>query len=153
MTIRKIKEIRFTIYGVPRGKAMPRAAVNKKTGKVFMFSDDRSKAWEDSVFGQSFKFKPPRPIEGPIALGAVFYRAMPKAIANHKIKRELALGKKIFPTPKPDVKNLIANVEDALKGVFWIDDSQVVQYVDIDGTPMGKYYGEVPKVDVLIRPL
>ena len=132
---------------------MPRASVNKKTGKIVVFSDQRSKAWEDSVFGQSFKYKPERPIEGPIALGALFYRAMPKYISSNQAKKELALARKIFPTPKPDIKNLVANIEDAFKGVFWIDDSQVVQYVGIDGIPMGKYYGEVPRVEVLIQPL
>jgi Holliday junction resolvase RusA-like endonuclease len=133
---------------------MPRFRANpKEGGKPIPFSDGRSKAWEDSIFGQAFKYKPPQPIEGPIALGVVIYRAMTKAVSNSKKKKKQALERKLLPTTKPDIKNLVANVEDALNGVFWVDDAQIVQYIDVDGVPTGKYYGETPRVEVLIRPL
>jgi Holliday junction resolvase RusA-like endonuclease len=130
---------------------MPRVVRNKSTGKVHAIPP--SKEWEETVAGQAFRYKPKQPIEGPIALGIIFYRAMTKAIANNKKKRAAALARELLPTTKPDLKNLLASIEDACNGIFWIDDAQIVQYIPIDGIPYGKYYGEVPRIEVLIRPL
>jgi len=152
MALKKPADIRFTIYGKAKGKAMPRIVRNKNDPtKVHAFPP--SKDWEETVAGQAFRYKPERPVEGPIALGLVFYRPMTKAIANSAKKRAAALAREIFPTTKPDLKNLLASMEDAFKGIFWLDDAQVVQYIPIDGVPYGKYYGEVPRIEVLIRPL
>jgi len=144
-------DIRFTIYGIAKGKAMPRVVKNKHTGKIHAFPP--SKAWEETVAGQSFQYKPDVPLEGPLALGLVFYRPMTKAILNSKKKTELALARRLLPTTKPDMKNLLASMEDAFKGIFWLDDAQVVQYIPVDGIPYGKYYGDSPRIEVLIRPL
>lgn len=154
MKYRKVKknksnEIRFTIYGIAKGKAMPRVVRNKTTGKIHAFPP--SKEWEETVAGQSFKYKPSKPIEGPIALGLIFYRPMPKYISKHKIKKQLAIERKLLPTVKPDLKNLLASIEDAFKGIFWLDDAQVVQYIPIDDIPYGKYYGETPRIEILIK--
>jgi len=150
-TVRKPQDIRFTIYGIAKGKAMPRVVKNKHSGKVHAFPP--SKDWENTVAGQSFQYKPERPLEGPIALGLVFFRPMTKAILNSKRKTELALSRQLLPTTKPDMKNLLASMEDAFKGIFWLDDAQVVQYIPVDGIPYGKYYGDTPRIEVLIRPL
>jgi len=151
MAIKQPADIRFTIYGKAKSKLMPRVVKNKHTGKVHAIPP--SKEWEETVAGQAFKYKPIRPIEGPIALGIVFYRAMTKSISNNKKKRAAALARELLPTTKPDLKNLLASIEDACNGIFWIDDAQIVQYIPIDGVPYGKYYGEVPRIEVLIRPL
>lgn len=145
------QDIRFIIYGKAKGKGMPRVVRNKHTGKVHAVPP--SKDWEETVAGQAFRYRPERPLEGPIALGLVFYRAMTKAIANSKIKRELAMSRQLLPTTKPDMKNLLASMEDAFNGIFWVDDAQVVQYIPIDGVPYGKYYSDTPRIEVLIRPL
>lgn len=144
-------DIRFTIYGIAKGKAMPRVVKNKHTGKIHAFPP--SKAWEETVAGQSFQYKPDIPLEGPIALGLVFYRPMTKVILNSKKKTELALSRQLLPTTKPDMKNLLASIEDAFKGIFWLDDAQIVQYIPVDGIPYGKYYSDSPRIEVLIRPL
>lgn len=149
--VRQPKDIKFTIYGNAKGKAMPFVVKNKHTGKTHAIPP--TKEWEETMAGQAMKYKPPRPMEGPIALGIVVYRVMPKYIREKKQKRDDALSRKLLPTSKPDVKNTTAAIEDAFKGIFWIDDSQVCQYIDVDGVPFGKYYGEVPKIDILIRPL
>lgn len=53
---------------------------------------------------------------------------------------------------KPDLDNLEKAVKDALKGVAWHDDAQVVAY----GPRHGKFYhasGDVPHVDIAIWPI
>ena len=130
---------------------MPVVVRNKHTGKSHAIPP--TKEWENTVAGQAFAFKPERPLEGPVALGIVVYRHMPKYIQKKAALRELALARKLLPISKPDVKNTTASIEDAFKGIFWIDDNQVCQYIDVDGIPFGKYYGEVPRVEIVIRPL
>jgi Holliday junction resolvase RusA-like endonuclease len=149
--IRAPKDIRFTVYGTAKGKAMPFVVRNKKTGKTHAIPPSRE--WEDTVTGQALQYRPERPIEGPVALGLLFYRPMTKAILNNKTLREQALAREYLPTTKPDLKNVTASIEDAFKGLFWIDDAQVIQYIDVDGIPYGKYYGESPRIEILIRPL
>lgn len=149
--IRPVASIRFTIFGIAKGKAMPKVVRNKHTGNVHAIPP--TKDWENTIAGQAFKYKPERPLEGPVALGVVVYRPMPKRISKDPHLRELALNRQIFPTPKPDVKNTTAAVEDALNGIFWIDDAHVVQYIDVDGVPFGKYYSDIPRIEILIRPL
>ena len=156
-----IGAIRWTIYGTPTPKAIVRfkqgkpALVNGQpvNGPLLKFKAKKSEAWEETIGGQSFQYKPTIPLEGPIALGAVFYRPMPKYISKNPAKRLLAMNGDLCPTGKPDMKNLIANVEDALNGLFWIDDAQVIRYVSVDGIPMGKFYSDIPRIELVVIPL
>jgi Holliday junction resolvase RusA-like endonuclease len=148
--IRKVKGyIRFTVYGIAKPKGMPRVVRNKNTGKVHAIPP--AKEWENTFAGKSYRYKPEKIIEGPVALGILFYRPLLKSFS--KKKKEQAIERNLLPTTKPDLKNLIASVEDALTGIFWIDDAQVIAYINVDGIPTGKYFGEVPRIEVLIREL
>lgn len=52
---------------------------------------------------------------------------------------------KIFPTKKPDIDNVIKVIADALNGVAYDDDKQII---DVSAR---KVYSETPRVDVRIR--
>lgn len=76
------------------------------------------------------------PLEGALRLWIVVYRPAPKSVSQKKL-REM-LGGKIMPTTKPDASNYQKLVEDALNGIVWRDDSQLVE------TRCIKRYGEKP---------
>ncbi len=60
-------------------------------------------------------------------------------------KRAVAAERgEIRPTTKPDLDNYLKAIKDALKGICWRDDSQVVAYRE----PFGKYYSAKPRVEV-----
>lgn len=59
-------------------------------------------------------------------------------------KRELALAGKIRPTVKPDSDNVEKAVKDALNGVVWRDDCQVVF------TAKTKFYSATPGVRIIV---
>ena len=142
----------FTIYGTPIGKGMPRVVTTSK-GLSHTFKPETTNRWETTISGQAFKYRPEVPFDEPICLGVLFYRPIPKYIANNKTKLEAALNFTLLPAKKPDLKNLIASVEDALEGVFYINDSSIVAYIPVNGLPSGKYYSHTPRVEIVIVPL
>ena len=74
------------------------------------------------------------------------YRAIPKSMS--KKKREAALAGVLRPTTKPDVSNVLKGVEDALKGLWYVDDSQIVGYGEL-----GKWYDKQPRIEVTMQVL
>lgn len=84
------------------------------------------------------------PLEGPLVVNITTIRPVPKSASQRKIKEMLAGA--IVPITKPDVSNYVKLVEDALNGVAWLDDSQIVDSVS------SKRYGTVPGFHVNIKP-
>lgn len=83
------------------------------------------------------------PLASPVAVGLVFVRGRPKSHARAGGK--LAPAAPCFPSSTPDVDKLERAVLDALTGVCWRDDAQVVcvRKIKLWGTPSG--------VHVLVR--
>lgn len=79
---------------------------------------------------------------GPLALRVVAYMDIPKS-ASKKKRTEMELGN-IKPTTRPDLDNIIKVVKDALNGIAWHDDSQVVELTGY------KAYSTAPRVDVWV---
>lgn len=89
---------------------------------------------------------PSAPVEGAIEFSLRIFRAIPKGMP--KYKREAAKAGQIRPVTKPDVSNVLKGVEDALKGVWYKDDSQIVGYGEV-----GKWYAESPRIEIMMREL
>lgn len=64
------------------------------------------------------------PIRSPIKLSCCFYFPVPKSWS--KKKTALALHK----VSKPDLSNLIKQIEDCGNGILWADDALIVGYYD-----------------------
>jgi len=151
-------EIRFTVYGhaVPKKRAR---VVGLKRGKKkdsdeeikpHAFTPNETVEWESSIYGQSLASKPPRPWDGAVALGFVIYRRVPKS--KPKWFKEAAMNGDIYPvSARDDVDNFLKSLKDALNGIYWLDDGQVVMYIPIDGKYPGKYYSDVPRIEILVR--
>ena len=82
------------------------------------------------------------PLTGAVDLRATFYRAVPGSWSNRK--RAQAMANEILPTTKPDFDNLVKMV-DALKGVVWIDDAQVID------CHLFKRYSDRPRTVIEVR--
>lgn len=65
-----------------------------------------------------------RVLTGPLQLDVTFAIARPK---GHYGKRGLLPSAPLFVTVRPDVTKLLRGLEDALTGVLWRDDAQVVK--------------------------
>lgn len=63
---------------------------------------------------------------------------------SKKFKQAAVLGVE-RPTKKPDIDNIFKCVTDALSGIAYKDDKQIV------AATVNKWYAEVPRVEVMIR--
>jgi Holliday junction resolvase RusA-like endonuclease len=81
-------------------------------------------------------------LEGQISLQVAIYRLPPRGWG--KSKMALALAGQIRPITKPDLTNTIKGIEDALKGIFWHDDAQVVELY------LQKWYSDTPRAEVTV---
>ena len=145
-------------FSIP-GKPKPQARHRTNKGRTY---DPSAKLKADFAL-QSARYAPKSPISGPVLLYLVFYMPVPKGAPK---KQRLAIaGDDMIPwspykcsqesidrifrcnhlhIKRPDSTNLQKLVEDALNGLFWIDDSQV----QIMGAP--KIYSYNPRTEVEI---
>ena len=109
--------ISFRINGEPRSWKAPQ--FNRKTGSAY--KPKQEKVWQESIWGQAMPYAPAEPWTGPVGLIVRFRFPMPKTWPKWKKAKE-----QVWHDSSPDLSNLVKALEDALKGVFFEDDRQVV---------------------------
>lgn len=80
--------------------------------------------------------------ELPLSMSLVAYMGIPKS--KSKKFKQAALEKVERPTKKPDLSNIVKGVEDALNGLLYKDDSQIVNLT------LEKYYSDEPRLEVYL---
>ena len=124
--------IEFFVPGVPRPGGSKRAFLNKHTGKANLVdaSGEKGKDWrgDAKIFArQAYKGSP---LEGPLTLEVTFWMPRPKGhYGSGRNSDKLKESAPMWPVTKPDSTKLIRSLEDALTGLIWIDDAQVVLQV------------------------
>ena len=137
--------IEFTVYGEPVAQGRPKMTVINN--RPVAYDPKRSRDFKGDVKRVAQDHVPERMLQGALEVGIKVYRPIPKSFS--KRKRALAMSGELLPTTKPDLKNYIAGVEDALEKMIYENDSQIVRY-----TPdTGKYYGDPPRIEVSIKEL
>lgn len=130
--------IRFQLMGDPRGKQRHRTT---RTGHTYTPKETLHYeaairiAAQDAMEGRA-------PIDGPCVVEIVATFRPPKSWSKKRTRE--ALAGEVYPTKKPDWDN-IAKTTDALNGVAFVDDSQVVEGRVV------KQYGEVAALAVTVR--
>ena len=135
-------QIMFTVYGEPVAKGRPRFSTR---GKFFVaYTPEKTKTYESEV-GMMAKaaMGASEALEG--ALEAFIYVTFPVPASYSKKRTEACLAKKEKHTKKPDLDNVVKSVIDGMDKIIFLNDSQITS---IHAT---KVYGEVPKVEVLIK--
>lgn len=129
--------IEFFVAGPPRGKARPRV-----TKKGIAFTPAETRNYEALLRLHAQQAMAGRaPLDGPVILEIVALYPIPASWS--KRKRAAALcGEQ--PLVKPDLDN-IAKMADALNGVVWVDDAQVVRLI------AEKRYSEQPGIQWIVR--
>lgn len=128
--------ITFTIPGPPKGKARPR--IVRSHGKVHSYTPDATVAYEELVRIKYLQAAGGKALsEKPIEISIVSGFPIPKSTSRKD--RERMLEGIIRPTKRPDLDNIGKIVYDALNGIAYHDDAQIVDsyehkvYVDGPG--------------------
>lgn len=134
--------IRFVVPGEPVGKGRPRIVTYN--GHTHGYTPAKTASYENLV-KLMFREQTDRPYfdrnhELALRIDARF--AIPKS-AGKRARHEMEIGIR-RPTKKPDADNLIKTIADALNGLAYHDDSQIV-YAEVM-----KHYGEQPETIVTL---
>jgi len=135
--------IEFTVYGQPEPAGSKRAFVNKHTGRASVSdANPRAKGWKSRVTDEAIAATNGQPLlDGPLLVELLFVLPRPK---GHFGKRGLLPSAPLFPTVRPDVLKLARGVEDAMSGVVYRDDAQIVR------ESLVKLYGEPARCEVRV---
>jgi len=113
------------IPGPPRGQPRPRAQAMMRGGRFVAHVHKSHKAEiAEAIVRASISDETRTVTERPVELCISVYIQPPKTMTRAR-REEVALGR-AFPAKKPDLKNIIALVEDVLTGRVYRDDAQVV---------------------------
>lgn len=135
--------IHLVIPGEPVAQGRPR--ISTQGGHVRAYDPAKSRDYKQYIrMAATQQVGTTPPLEGALALGMCVYRAIPKSFS--KRRREAAERGEVRPITKPDLDNYVKAAKDALKGIVWQDDSQIVAYVE----PFGKFYSERPRIEITV---
>ena len=135
----------FSVPGDPKGKARPKVT-RTKAGTSLTYTPDKTVAYEELVRlrfteaaqGRSF------PAGKPLRLCVVAFHSVPKSKPK-KTKAAMLLNE-IRPTKKPDFDNIFKIICDALNGLAYADDAQIVEAQIVKA-----FTGDQPRVEVELR--
>ena len=116
--------MQFIVEGKPQGKARARTFYNSRAGKMQSITPEKTKSYEDLI---RWKYKAAGgKYYGEKTLQVVIraYYPIPKGFSKAKVND--AIERKLRPITKPDCDNIIKVVLDALNGVAYYDDKQVI---------------------------
>lgn len=135
-------QICFRVLGDPIPKGSMKAFFRPGMRfPVVTHDNKRMKPWADHVKSIAQDHAPAGgPWTGPLQIDTTFYLTRPKSLPK----------KVVMHTKKPDLDKLVRAVKDALKGIVYVDDSQVCQLQATKDYATGRL---VPGVIVLVRHL
>jgi Holliday junction resolvase RusA-like endonuclease len=131
----------FELHGNP---------IPQKQSQVFScngkprFYDPSSKV-KAQMQWQMKPYAPKEPLQCPVNVDIVFYMPIPKATSG--IRKRQMINQVILPTKRPDIDNMAYLITNAMKEIYYADDSQIVDL------HLHKRYSDQPKTVVKIIPI
>ena len=129
----------IVVYGAPVPKGRPRlSAIN---GHARAFTPAKTRRYEDLIRLEAGRAMEGRDqLQGPTRVRIRAFMPIPKTMQT-KPKLALIEAGALRPITKPDADNF-AKVIDALNGIVWPDDNQVVELT------VEKFYSERPRLEL-----
>ena len=133
--------MKIVIPGTPVPQLRPRAV---RMGKGIRMYDPKKvkdyKKYVASVAKQEWKQEP---LESALTVSIDVYRDIQKS--GSKKNKQMKEDKIILPTNKPDITNYVKGIEDALNGIVYADDSQIVELI------ARKFYSHEPRIEITVQ--
>lgn len=138
----------FTVYGhaAPAGSKRVLPAGGRRGGRPIVVDDSRrSRPWKQEVAAEAAgAMEGGELMTGPLGLELAFYLRRP---AGHFGARGVRPSAPAWPIVRPDLLKLARAIEDALSGIVYRDDAQIVHELIV------KRYGDPERVDVTVKQL
>lgn len=113
----------FEIRGAPGAQGSKKSIRHRSTGKPVLFEElhEKVQAWRQDVRAEAQRVMAGRPpLTGPLMCSLVFTVRKPKSAPKRR---------RTWPMKTPDLSKILRSTEDALTGIAWLDDAQVVEYI------------------------
>ena len=134
--------VTFKLDADPVGKQRARYA--RRGNFVQTYTPDKTRNYESLIKEAAIEaMGSSEPLETPVTLYLYIRAPIPKSLPKKRI--EACLNGLEKPIKKPDASNVLKSVEDAMNGVVYKDDSQIVNI------HVSKVYSSVSGVDVCIK--
>lgn len=137
-----MREVIFSVPGRPQGKARARTVINN--GRVHTYTPDKTAEYEKlvkTIYRQASKGQ--MMDDGPIMVTITAVFEPPASVSKKQL--EAMLDGRSFPQKKPDLDNILKIILDALNGVAYADDKNVI------GVVGKKEYGMSARVEVKLE--
>lgn len=124
-----MQPVTFHVPGKPQGKARARTFYNKAMGKHMSVTPDGTVLYENLIKERFLNCSGGFYVERgtPVTL-RVIARFLPPKSVSKKRQSEMLEGAEM-PLKKPDMDNIVKVVADALNGVAYHDDTQIVYVI------------------------
>lgn len=134
------EKVIFEVLGQPCGKGRPK--FSRRGNFVKAYTPEKTANYETLV-RFTYQQAGGTLFEVPVKMTIHAFYKIPKSAS--KKKSEQMQNGSILPVVKPDIDNVIKAIADALNGIAYNDDTQIVRMV------AEKHYSDVPRVVVEIE--
>ena len=135
--------IHIVIPGPPVAKARARISYRSSLGKYVGVTPAKTREAEGEVGWLAREaMQGSEPMTGAVCVEMAIYYPIPKSWP--KKRQEDARSKRLRPTVRPDIDNIAKLFKDAVNGILWKDDSQVVDL------HVRKWYSDSPRTEVKV---
>lgn len=132
--------VHFSVPGQPIGQGRPH--FSRRGGFVRAYDPPKSRQYKALAQQKIQQVYMNKPLEGPIAVYMVQYFYIPKSYS--KKRKQKLLAQLEYHTHKPDDDNVYKAITDAMSGLVYLDDKQVIQH------DVFQWYSKSPRVEVLV---
>lgn len=134
-------EMNYVVEGTPVGKGRPKFA---RRGKfVSTYTPTKTRTYEDTIKVAARQAMTIEPLQTPVTV--FVYISVPIPASYSKKRKQACLSGFEKPMKKPDIDNVSKCFLDAMNGIVYVDDVQVISL------HMTKVYNTVGMVEVMVR--
>jgi len=135
-------QITYSVPGEPRGKGRPKFA--RRGNFVKTYTDAKTASYEDQIRFYALKaMGDTKAIQGAVRVFINIRMSVPKSYSVKR--RETCLSGSEKPLKKPDWDNVAKSICDAMNGIVYGDDTQIVE------AHVTKQYAAQSEVIVLVQ--
>ena len=140
--------ISFTVFGEPKTAGSKKAFYSAKLKRSIITDDNaKSRDWKEQVASAARQAYSGDLLTGALRVEFRFIRVRPAGHYNAKGELNKTGRESIGPATRPDCLKLARCVEDALQGVLYRDDAQII------AERLVKEWGEPARVEIQVQPL